>query len=228
LGPVDINATVLYTWIVMALLALGSHLVTRNLSTDFKMSRWQNLLEVVVSTMNDQIQDVSQQSPRQYLPFVGTLFVYIVTCNILAVVPGFTPPTASLSTTAGLALCVLAAVPLYGIRKRGLGGYFKLYIKPSPVMLPFNIMGELSRTLALAVRLFGNMMSGTKIVAVLLAVIPLIFPVVMNVLGLLTGIIQAYIFAILAMVYIASGTRVQQKREAKREAEEPGQSDNQT
>jgi F-type H+-transporting ATPase subunit a len=124
---------------------------------------------------------------------------------MLAIVPGYEPPTASLSTTAALAICVFAAVPVYGIIHEGVGGFFKHYIEPTPVMLPFNLIGELSRTLALAVRLFGNVMSGTKIAAILLAVTPLFVPVLMNALGLLTGLIHAYIFAILATVYIASG-----------------------
>ncbi len=214
-GPVELNATIVYTWIVMAILVIGSWLVTRQLSSGTRITRWQNLLEIIVHFMNKQIQEVSQQNPRRYLPFIGTLFIFILISNILSVVPGFTPPTASLSTTAGLAICVFVAVFMYGILERGILGYFKLYIKPTVYMLPFNIMGELSRTLALAVRLFGNMMSGAKIVAILLAVAPLIFPVIMNLLGLLTGVIQAYIFAILAMVYIASATRAHHQTEEK-------------
>lgn len=212
-----LNATILFTWAVMALMVIVSWIVTRKLSSDMQLSRWQNLLEIVVKGMRDQIKDISSQEPGIYLPFVGTLFLFIALCNIFSIVPGYEPPTASLSTTAALAICVFVAVPLYGILKRGLTGYLKLYIQPSVFMLPFNIMGELSRTLALAVRLFGNMMSGAKIVAILLAIAPLLFPIVMNVLGLLTGLIQAYIFAVLAMVYIASATRVQEEREQKKE-----------
>jgi F-type H+-transporting ATPase subunit a len=130
--------------------------------------------------------------------------------NVLSIIPGYEAPTGSLSTTAALAACVFVAVPLYGITDQGLS-YFNQYVKPSVFMLPFNIMGELSRTLALAVRLFGNVMSGTMIGAILLAVTPLVFPIVMQALGLLTGLIQAYIFAILAMVYIAAATRVQRQ-----------------
>jgi F-type H+-transporting ATPase subunit a len=131
---------------------------------------------------------------------------------MLSVIPGFIPPTSSLSTTTGLAICVFAAVFIYGITQQGLLGYFKQYLKPTPFMLPFNVIGELSRTLALAVRLFGNMLSAAKIAAILLAVIPFIFPIIMQVLGLLTGLIQAYIFAILAMVYIASATRAHHEK----------------
>ena len=216
-GPISLNATILFTWAVMALMVLGSWLITRRLSTDVHLSRWQNLLEVVVNGMRNEIRDISRQKPDPYLYFVGTLFLFILVPNILSVIPGFITPTASLSTTAGLAICVFAAVPIYGIMSRGLPGYLRQYLEPTVFMLPFNVIGELSRTLALAVRLFGNMMSGTKIVAILLAITPLVFPVVMHALGLLTGVIQAYIFAVLAMVYIASATRVQQQQHTEQE-----------
>jgi F-type H+-transporting ATPase subunit a len=226
-GPVSLNATIVYTWGVMLGLVLVSWLVTRNLSTGTRISRWQNLLEVLVDGMRSQIREISHQDPGIYLPFVGTLFLYILVCNVLAVVPGFVAPTASLSTTAALAICVFIAVFLYGIHKRGVVDYFRQYVRPTPLMLPFNVMGEFSRTLALAVRLFGNMMSGAKIAAILLAVAPIVFPVLMNALGLLTGVIQAYIFAVLAMVYIASATRAHAEAEQKRsQQEKQGESHN--
>ncbi|MBE2202301.1 MAG: F0F1 ATP synthase subunit A [Anaerolinea sp.] len=210
-GPFKLNATILFTWVVMALLVGVSWLVTRKLSSDEKLSRGQNLLEVLVQTLHDQIGEIGQQRPERYLPFIGTLFIFIATSNLLAIVPGYQPPTGSLSTTAALAICVFVAVPLYGIAQLGLWTYLKQYAQPTPVMLPFNIIGELSRTLALAVRLFGNVMSGTMIAGVLLSIVPLFFPIIMQVLGLVTGLIQAYIFAVLAMVYIASATQVQAK-----------------
>ncbi len=212
-GPVSLNLTIVVTWGIMILLTAVSWLVTRNLSTGTDISRWQNLLEVLVDGMRRQIRDVSGREPGPFLPFIGTLFLFIVVSNLLAIVPGYVPPTGSLSTTAALAICVFVAVHLYGIMDQGLTGYLKHYIKPSAFMLPFHILGELSRTLALAVRLFGNIMSGTKIVAILLAVAPLFFPILMKALGLLTGLIQAYIFAILALVYISSGIRARHERE---------------
>lgn len=205
-GPLVLNGTLVFTWGVMALLTLGSWLVTRRLSTSTDLSRWQNLLEVLVTGIHDQIREVSQQEPGRYLPFVGTLFLYIGTANLLNIVPGYMAPTGSLSTTTALAICVFVAVPLYGIIYEGPGAYLRHYVKPTWLMLPFNIVGELSRTLALAVRLYGNIMSGTVIAAILLSLTPYFFPVVMQLLGLLTGMIQAYIFAALAMVYIASAT----------------------
>jgi len=220
-GPIVINATMIFTWIVMALMVVGSKLITRKLTSETELSRWQNLLEVLVTGIRDQIRDIGHQNPEGYLPFVGTLFLFIGVCNVLGIVPGFDPPTGSLSTTAALAICVFVAVPSYGIAHKGLS-YFGQYTKPSVFMLPFNVMGELSRTLALAVRLFGNVMSGSMIAGILLAVAPLVFPIVMQALGLLTGLIQAYIFAILAMVYIAAATQVQQdvKNDPQTEKEE--------
>jgi F-type H+-transporting ATPase subunit a len=214
-GSVSLNATIIFTWAIMILIVFGAWLITRRLASDVRLSRWQNLLEIIVSSMQDQIREISRQAPGKYLPFVGTLFLFIAVSNLLSVIPGYVAPTASLSTTAALAVCVFVAVPIYGIIKRGIAGYLKQYIRPTVFMLPFNIMGELSRTLALAVRLFGNMMSGMKIAAILLAIAPLLFPILMHALGLLTGLIQAYIFAVLAMVYIASATRAQQERQDK-------------
>jgi len=205
----SLNATIVYTWLVMAILTATSWLVTRRLSTGTKISRWQNLLEVLVTGIRDQIRDVSRQEPGRYLPFVGTLFLYVAMANLLNVVPGYMAPTGSLSTTTALAICVFVAVPLYGIASEGPVKYLKHYFKPTILMLPFNVIGEISRTIALAVRLYGNIMSGTVIVAILISLTPYFFPIVMQLLGLLTGIIQAYIFAILAMVYIASATSVQ-------------------
>lgn len=218
-GPLVLNATILFTWFIMALLTAGAWLVTRNVSSDPPLSRWQNLLEIVILSMRNQIREVSQQEPGPYLPFVGTLFLFIVVSNLLTIVPGYYPPTGSFSTTAALALCVFVAVPLYGIAQQGLLGYLKHYIQPTVFMLPFHVLGELSRTLALAVRLFGNVMSGSKIVMILLSIAPLFFPIVMQTLGLLTGLIQAYIFAMLAMVYIASATRAHHEQEITKEHE---------
>jgi F-type H+-transporting ATPase subunit a len=218
-GFFKLNATILFTWLVMAILTIGSWLVTRNIKGALEMSPGQNVLEVIVDGVMGQIEEVSQQNPRPYLAFVGTLFLFIIVSNVLSIVPGFQPPTGSLSTTTALALCVLLAVPIFGISTQGLSGYLRQYVQPTPIMLPFNIIGEVSRTLALAVRLFGNVMSGGLIATILLAIVPLFFPVVMQILGLLTGVIQAYIFAILAMVYIASATRAHSGDEEPQEGE---------
>lgn len=206
-GLVCLNATIVFTWCVMAVMVLGSVAITRRLSSGPNISRWQNFLEIIVSFIKAQITEVGLRDANRYLPFVGTLFLFIALSNLLSVIPGFQAPTGSLSTTAALAACVFIAVPFFGIGKRGIRNYLKVYLQPSPLMLPFNIVGDLSRTLALAVRLFGNVMSGSMIVGILLTVVPLFFPVIMNAFGLLTGLVQAYIFAILATVYIAAAAR---------------------
>lgn len=212
-GPFSLNGTIVFTWVVMALLTAIAWLITRRLSTGIELSRWQNLLEVVVMGIRDQIGELSHQEPGRYLPFVGTLFLFIAMANLLNVVPGYMAPTGSLSTTTALAICVFFAVPIFGIAYEGPLTYLRHYVRPTWLMLPFNIIGEVSRTVALAVRLYGNIMSGTVIVAILLSLTPYLFPVIMQLLGLLTGIIQAYIFAVLAMVYIASATSAHQRTE---------------
>jgi F-type H+-transporting ATPase subunit a len=206
LWGLPVNATVFYTWVVMAVLTVVSLLVTRNLRPDVPPNRWRTMLEVIVQGIQSQIDDIAHGPSRHLLYFVGTLFLYVATSNLLLVVPGFQPPTASLSTTTALALSVLIAVPLFGITSRGVGGYLKTYLEPTILMLPFNIISEFTRGISLAIRLYGNIMSGAVIAAILLGVAPFFFPVVMDVLGLLTGLIQAYIFAILATVYISSAT----------------------
>jgi F-type H+-transporting ATPase subunit a len=205
-GFIKLNATIATTWALLLLLALGARLITHRLTSDVNTSRWQTALEILVTGIDQQIREVGLSVPARYIAFIGTLFVFIATANLLTIVPGYAPPTSSLSTTAALALCVFVAVPAFGISQRGWRRYLKSYLEPTPFMLPFNLISELSRTLALAVRLFGNMMSGTMIVAILLTITPFLFPVAMTMLGLLTGMVQAYIFSILATVYIAAAT----------------------
>jgi F-type H+-transporting ATPase subunit a len=206
-GSLKLNATIAFTWGIIILLSIGSWLVTRRLSVDLKRSPWQNLLEIIVTAIEDQLRQIGLRGPRRYIGYLGTLFLFVAACALCTVLPGYVSPTSSLSTTAALALGVFVAVPIFGAEELGFFGYLKTYAQPTIIMLPFNIISELSRTLALAVRLFGNMMSGAMIVAVLLSITPLIFPIFMTVLGLLTGMVQAYIFSILAAVYIAAATR---------------------
>jgi len=211
-GFFKLNGTIVFTWALMLVLTVGSKLITRHLSTDAKRTRWQNLVEIVVTTIEKQIEDVGLPHPEKYLAFLGTLLLFVAAASLCTVIPGFQPPTGSLSTTAALALCVFVAVPFFGVEEQGLDGYLASYTKPTLIMLPFNIISELSRTLALAVRLFGNMMSGAMIIGILLTITPFLFPIVMTVLGLLTGMVQAYIFTILAAVYIAAATRTRDRK----------------
>jgi F-type H+-transporting ATPase subunit a len=203
-GFVRLNGTIVFTWGLMLVLAVGARLITRRLATETSISRWQCALEIIVTAMKKQIEEVGLKRPARYLPFVGTLFLFIALANLFTIIPGYEPPTGSLSTTTALAVSVFIAVPFYGIKQRGWWGYLKSFMEPTVIMLPFNIMGEFSRTLALAVRLFGNMMSGTMILSILFIITPFIFPTVMSALSLLTGMVQAYIFSILALVYIAA------------------------
>ena len=210
-GIFQINATILFTWIVIVFVTIGSWLITRRLSTGESIPRWQNLLEIIVAGIRQQLKEVTRKEPDRFMPFVGTLFLFVAISNTLSLIPGFQPPTGSLSTTAALAIAVFIAVPMYSVSEIGLVNYFRNYLQPSFFMLPFNIIGEFSRTLALAVRLFGNVMSGTMIVAILLMLAPVFVPILIQLLGLLTGLVQAYIFAILAAVYIGAGMQIQNK-----------------
>ena len=211
-GFFKLNATIVFTWTVMLILAISSKIITGKLSTGLKRSGRENLLEIIVTSIKKQIEEVGLKESRKYLPFLGTLFLFVATTSLCTIIPGFEPPTGSLSTTVALALCVFVAVPFFGIEKQGVGGYLKSYVKPTVIMLPFNIISEISRTLALAVRLFGNMMSGAMIIGILLTITPFIFPIIMTLLGLLTGMVQSYIFSILAAVYIASATEIRRPK----------------
>lgn len=219
-GPFTLNATLVFTWVVMALLVIFSRLATRRLVVDPEagIPRWQNLFESIIAFMRSQIEEIAGPGPDRYLPFLGTLFLFISVANFLEIVPGYRPPTGSLSTTGALAICVFFAVPIFGIARDGARGYLSHYVRPSFFMLPFHIIGEVSRTLTLAVRLFGNIMSEGLIVAVLLTVIPLVLPVVLQAFALLIGQIQAYIFAILAAVYIASASQAYEQEASGAEA----------
>ncbi len=218
-GFVTINGTIVFTWVVMGVLVLISVLATRKLSSGKKISRWQNVLEIVVGAVRSQMREMLNRSGLRYLSFVGTLFLFISLANLMTVLPFYDPPTGSFSMAAALAVAVFIAVPVFGIAERGVGGYFKHYLQPSPLMLPFNIISELSRTLSLAVRLFGNIMSGTMIVGVLLSIAPILVPLIMEALGLLIGQIQAYIFAALTTVYIGSALRSRDSQEEKQQEE---------
>lgn len=206
-GFINLNLTIVTTWGIMIILVVASWLITRNLKSEIKASRWQTILEILVLGMIDQIEELGLTKADKYIGFIGTMFLFIVTSNLFAIIPFYEPPTGSLSTTTALAISVFIAVPVFGIAKSGIKGYLRTYIEPNIIMLPFNIIGELSRTVSLAIRLFGNIMSGGLILVILLSIAPFFFPIIMNALGMLTGIVQAYIFAILSGVYIAAATK---------------------
>ena len=214
-GAFLLNETIINTWIAMAMLIFLAWLSTRALSVDPPLSPRQALMETLISYMRAEIAEIAQRAPERYIHFSGTLFLFISFSSLLAIIPVYRSPTSSLSTTLALAICVFFAVPIYGIAERGVKNYLGRYIRPSVLMLPFNIISEFSRTLSMALRLFGNMMSQNLLVAVLLTIAPLFLPAVMDLFGVLIGQIQAYIFAVLATVYIISGGSVSDKEEEK-------------
>ena len=212
-GFITINLTIVTTWGIMLFMVIGARLITSNLKATEQISHWQCILEMTVTGINEQIKEIGLDEPEKYIGFIGTLFLFIAMSNFWIVLPWYEPPTGSLSTTAALSIAVFLAVPFFGIQKSGFLAYLKTYIEPTIIMLPFNIISELSRTIALAIRLFGNIMSGGMIVAILLSISPFFLPIVMTALGLLTGMVQAYIFSILATVYIASAVQESIKKE---------------
>jgi F-type H+-transporting ATPase subunit a len=210
-GFVKLNFTIVATWALMVFMVIGSVCVTRKLVISTKISRWQSILEMIISSIKNQIEEVGLHKAEKYIGFLGTLFLFLFVSNLFTILPIYEPPTGSLSTTSALAISVFFAVPVFNVMEHGVLNYLKSYVKPLPIMLPFHIISEFSRTLALAVRLFGNMMSGVMILGILLTITPLIFPIVMTVFGLLTGSVQAYIFTILASVFIAAAAHESEK-----------------
>ncbi|MEY9180560.1 F0F1 ATP synthase subunit A [Bradyrhizobium sp. USDA 313] len=201
LGPVPVTAAVVTTWAIMAGLTLGGILLTRSLSR--KPSATQAALELIVEAVDGQIRDTMGVEPSPYRAFIGTLFLFIFVANWSSLVPGVEPPTAQIETDAALALVVFIAVIWYGIRAGGVRGYLATFASPNPIMIPLNFLESLTRTFSLVVRLFGNVMSGVFVVGIVLSVAGLLVPIPLMALDLLTGAVQAYIFAVLAMVFIA-------------------------
>jgi F-type H+-transporting ATPase subunit a len=201
LGPVPITAGVVVTWAIMAVLAIGGMLLTRRLS--LVPSSTQAALELIVDTVDAQIRDTMRTEPAPYRAFIGTLFVFIFVANWSSLVPGVEAPTAHLETDAALALLVFVAVIWFGVRAVGVRGYLRTFASPSPIMIPLNFVESVTRTFSLLVRLFGNVMSGVFVIGIVLSLAGLLVPIPLMALDLLTGAVQAYIFAVLAMVFIA-------------------------
>lgn len=204
LGPIYINETIFYTWVVMGVLIGLSVWMTRHLKVHGKISKIQIIMEMLVLAAQGQIKDVSGDNPKKYLAFIGTFFLFIAMANLLTIIPWFKLPTSSLTTPVAFATCVFFAIPYYGVKNGGWKGYFKKFVEPTPIMLPMNIISDFSSAFSLAFRLYGNMLSGVIIGSVLLMLVPFIVPLPMQLLGLLTGTIQAYIFALLAIVYVSA------------------------
>jgi F-type H+-transporting ATPase subunit a len=203
LGPVPISAQVLTSWAIIVVLALAARWLTRRLSVEHP-GRAQALIEWFVETVGEQIRATTRLDPAPYLPLVGTLFLFIFCANLSSLVPGNEPPTAHIETDAALAGIVFFAVIGFGIRARGMGGYLRSFAQPSWIMIPLNLVETLTRTFSLMVRLFGNVMSGVFVVGIVLSLVGLFVPIPFMALEVLTGIVQAYIFAVLATVFIGA------------------------
>ncbi len=201
-GPVPITEPVVVTWGLMAALALGGLLATRSLAVT--PSRYQAVIELIVGTIEDQIKVTMRVTPKPYVPVIGTLFLFILAANWSSLVPGIDPPTAHIETDAALGLIVFFAIIYFGIRARGVGGYLKTFAEPTIIMVPLNVVETFTRTFSLIVRLFGNIMSGVFIIGIILSLAGLLVPIPLMALGLLTGAVQAYIFTVLAMVFIGN------------------------
>lgn len=207
LGPVEVAGTVAYSLIASAVLIGFAVLVRLGLRRGTSGSDWPVAAEFVVEHLEGIMRDMSDSDPRPYTPLIVTLALFIGTANLLGLVPGMRSPTADFSTTAALAVLVFLAVPFYGIRAQGLRGYLRHYLEPSPFLLPLEIITEFSRTLALAVRLFGNVMSEELVIAVVLMIAGFLVPVPLMLLAVLTDVVQAYIFAVLTVVYVSAAVR---------------------
>ena len=202
LGPVGITRPVVTTWAIMAVLTLISWFVTGRLR--LHPDRRQIVLELLVTGIMAQIDEVIRKSPRPFLPLLGTLFIFLVAANLSGVLPGVEAPTGKLETPAALALIVFVAVHYFGVRARGPFGYLASFAKPKLIMLPLNIVSEITRTFSLMVRLFGNVMSGEFVIALVVALAGLFVPVPLMALEILVALVQAYIFTILATVFIGA------------------------
>lgn len=202
LGALHVGATVIGTWLVMALLAVSSWLGTRHLSVAAP-SRAQAALEGAVLALQAAIEDAAPGQARRLLPFIGTLWLFIGSANLLGLVPGLSSPTSDLSLALALALLVFLAVPWYAIRVDGARAYLRHYVDPNPLLLPFHVLSEVTRTLALAIRLFGNMMSLEMAALLVLLVAGFLAPVPLLMLHVVEALVQAYIFGTLALVYVA-------------------------
>ncbi|WP_158773919.1 F0F1 ATP synthase subunit A [Cobetia sp. L2A1] len=202
LGPVPITQAIITTWVIMAVMVIGAYLLTRQLA--LLPGKRQAALELMVATLDRQIRETTGAEPTPYRDFIGTLFLFILIANWSSLVPGVEPPTAQLETDAALAVLVFLSVIWFGVRGAGIGGYLKSFAAPNVVMIPLNMLESVTRTFSMFVRLFGNVMSGVFVIGIVASLAGLLIPIPLMALDLLTGLVQAYIFAILAMVFITS------------------------
>ncbi len=233
LASAGIGTAVLMSWNVMAILIVLGIIVRRRIARP-GLGNLQSAFEMFMDSLRSLIREIVQSDPAPYVPLTGTLFLFVFTSNLLGMIPVLSSPTGDISVTAALAMVVFLAVPFYGVRSRGIGGYLQSYIRPNPMLLPLNILSEVTRTLALAVRLFGNIMSGQYLFLIVVGVITTmlrgyatvfmpagyVLTLFLSVLSLITAVIQAYIFTVLALVYIGAAVERRVPGKAPSEAEE--------
>lgn len=208
IGPFAITSVVTTTWGIMLILGISCWLATRNLSLN--PGRLQTMLEGIVTAMQDSIDAIIPGHSQQLLPFIATLWIYILIANLIGLIPQLHSPTGHLTVTMGLALLVFLSVHWFGIRNDGIRGYLKHYLSPTPLLLPFHIISEVTRTIALAVRLFGNIMSLELVALLVLLVAGLLVPIPLLMLHIVESLVQAYIFGMLALIYVAGAMQSQQ------------------
>jgi F-type H+-transporting ATPase subunit a len=210
-GPVEITTTVVTTWVIMGLIWLFAWLVSRNLRIE--PGPLQTVIEGIVTTIENAISAVAPQHTQNIMPFIGSLWIYLVIANLSGLIPGAHSPTRDLSATAALAFLVFLSTHWFGIRIQGMNNYLRHYLKPSPVLLPFHIISEITRTIALAVRLFGNIMSLEMAALLILLVAGFLAPVPILMLHIVEALVQAYIFGMLALIYVAGSIQSQQLKQ---------------
>lgn len=229
LGELSVPVSTWMTWGVMAEMLLVCFWLRRHMARE-GMSRLENALELFMEQLRSLIREIVRADPEPYVPLIGTLFLFVFASNLLGMIPGLSSPTGDLSVAAALSVVVFVSVPFYGIRARGVRAYLKTYLEPNPFMLPFNLLGEVTRTLSLAVRLFGNIMSGEFLLVVVIGVVTALLKgyarvfvpfsvaltLFLSVLSLITAVIQAYIFTVLALVYIGAAVERRPRASASR------------
>ena len=207
IGLLEVTDTVVTTWAIMAVLAAGAWFVGRNLRTD--PGPFQAAIEGVVAAIEGAIRAVAPQQATLVMPFIATLWVFLVIANLSSLLPGVHAPTRDLSSTAALAFLVFLSVHWFGLRTLGVRDYLRHFLTPSPILLPFHLISEVTRTVALAVRLFGNMMSLEMAALLILLVAGFLAPVPILMLHIVEALVQAYIFGMLALIYVAGGLQSQ-------------------
>jgi len=215
IGPVVIKNTVIITWFVMAFIIIASYLITRRLS--IKPGVFQEIFEAIIESAEKTIKDTLPVSPWTVIPFITTLWIFIGASNLIGLIPGFMTPTSDINTTVAFAIISYSMMHVFGLKTMGLKNYLKHYTEPSWILLPIHFLAELTRTIALAIRLFGNMLSGDMIAIILLGIAGFLVPIPFSLLHIVIGVIQAYIFGILTLVFIAGGIRMEQNKHSSKE-----------